>query len=96
MNGQNQTFLDVRAQLGLALELGAARVAVVDSVQRVVSHVHAQLVVELELLAALRAVVLVRAVLAPIMLPEDDHKTLLLFKQQYRLQRDSYLSSTSF
>ena len=83
MSGQNRTFFDVRAQVSLALELGAARVAVVDGVQRVVSHVHAQLVVELELLATLRAVVLVRTVLVPIMLPEDNHKTMLVFKQTY-------------
>ena len=64
-----RTFLDVRAQLPLALELGAARLAVVDGVQRVVRHVHAQLMVEAELLATLGALVLAAAVLALVVLP---------------------------
>ena len=70
-----RTFLDVRAQLPLALELGAARLAVVDRVQRVVRHVHAQLVVEAELLAALGALVLAAAVLALVVLPASKQLT---------------------
>lgn len=66
----------MHAQIVLALELGAALVAVVDGVQRVVRHVHAQLVVELELLAALGAVVLVRAVLVAVVLPATENDRL--------------------
>ena len=69
------TFLDVRAQLPLSLELGAARVTAVDGVQRVVRHVHAQLVVEAELLAALGALVLAAAVLALVVLPASKQLT---------------------
>ena len=70
-----RTFLDVRAQLPLALELGAARLAVVDGVQRVVRHVHAQLMVEAELLATLGALVLAAAVLALVVLPASKQLT---------------------
>ena len=56
------------AQVVLALELLATHLAAVDGVERVVGHVHAQLVVEAELLAALGTVVLVGGVLGAIVL----------------------------
>ena len=56
------------AQVVLALELLATHLAAVDGVERVVGHVHAQLVVEAKLLAALGAVVLIGGMLRAVVL----------------------------